>query len=842
MTLVENDWLTIHAPMAGILRPLGKVPDAAFAGRLVGDGVAIDPLDAFVRAPFSGIVTMVAGTSHAVTVRSENGVEVLMHVGIDSIRLNGCGFKPMVQERQPVLRGDVLIAFDIDLVGRKAQSLLSPMILVSGHRFRVLVDENCAVRAGDVLLLAEMAPKAMGLEPGVSVRSTAHAQLALGLPNGLHARPSGQVAQLARTFDGVVTIAHNGRIADAASVTALMALGTRLGSEIEIRAVGERPREVVVALANLLHQLADTEQRGGDPTQFQRLQSGTAVPAIVHSSSAIPAVVASPGLAVGPVFRVESVDLDVSQSGCGAEAEQVRLDKAIACAADQLSAVAATSHGAAKAIAQAHRDIVQDSALLSAARHTIAGGAGAGFAWRCASRAQEAALAATGDARLMERRVDLRDIERRVLALLAGVEGPATRQPPPGSILLCDDITPSLLLEMAGLGIAGLCTARGGATSHAALLAAAGAIPMLVAAGDRALALEEGRIVLLDAETGRLDPSPTPEALQRVADRQALRATQADSTRSAAQEPCRLADGTRIEVCANLATFEDACAAIEQGAEGCGLLRTEFLFSQSCVAPGEESQRDLYGRIADALQGRPLIIRTLDIGGDKPLDYLPFPREDNPALGMRGIRFALAETSILRTQLRAMVQGVPHSQLRIMLPMIVEADEIIQVRAMLQSECRALGIAGDIQIGIMIETPAAALLADQLAAHADFLSIGSNDLSQYVLAMDRGNAPLASRVDACHPAVLRAIDMAARGASRHGRWLGICGGLASDHRAAPLLVGLGCQELSAVPGAIARIKQRLRGWTLDDCRALAQRALAQDSAAAVRALIEGVLP
>ncbi|TMJ16789.1 MAG: phosphoenolpyruvate--protein phosphotransferase, partial [Alphaproteobacteria bacterium] len=289
-----------------------------------------------------------------------------------------------------------------------------------------------------------------------------------------------------------------------------------------------------------------------------------------------------------------------------------------------------------------------------------------------------------------------------------------------------------------------------------------------------------------------------------------------------------------IHIYANLGSVAEAAAAVALGAEGCGLLRTEFLFLGRDTAPDEEEQRSAYQGIADALDGRPLIVRTLDVGGDKPLPYLPIPPEDNPALGLRGVRTTLWRPELLDEQLRAILAVEQPGPCRIMLPMVASLSELQAVRAVLR------GLGGKAELGVMIETPAAAMLADRLAAEADFFSIGSNDLSQYVLAMDRGNPMVAGDVDAFHPAVLRLIRAAAEAAGRHGRPIGACGGLASIPAGAALLVGLGVHELSVAPAAIAAVKAALRRVTVDACRDAAARALDLDSPREVRALMETI--
>ena len=288
---------------------------------------------------------------------------------------------------------------------------------------------------------------------------------------------------------------------------------------------------------------------------------------------------------------------------------------------------------------------------------------------------------------------------------------------------------------------------------------------------------------------------------------------------------------------ANLGSLSDATFAVAQGAEGCGLLRTEFLFLERDRAPDEREQTDCYQQIATALGGRPLVIRTLDIGGDKPIAYLPLPEEENPALGLRGVRTSLWRPDLLRIQLRAILAVRPQGQCRILLPMITDVEEIRTVRAMIDEIRGELGSRAAVLIGAMIETPSSALLADQIAREVDFLSIGTNDLTQYTLAMDRGHADLAARIDGLHPAVLRLIAMTCEAAGRHQRLVAVCGGLASDPTAVPVLLGLGVGELSVVPSMIPQLKQMISTMTLERCHTLAQHALQLDGAESVRAAL-----
>jgi phosphocarrier protein FPr/phosphocarrier protein len=358
---------------------------------------------------------------------------------------------------------------------------------------------------------------------------------------------------------------------------------------------------------------------------------------------------------------------------------------------------------------------------------------------------------------------------------------------------------------------------------------------MLVSVGAALAELTTGAVVILDAESGSVSVAPAAQEVEAARARLAAGRERRARELADAQQPGRLASCERIEVFANLAgTSADTRLAMQQGAEGCGLLRTEFLFLDRAAAPGEAEQRASCQQVADLLDGRPLVIRTLDIGGDKPVAYLPLPPEDNPALGLRGLRTSLWRPDLLDVQLRALLGVTP--AVRILLPMITDVSEIAIVRGRLEILARERGVPVPM-LGAMIETPAAAMLADQIAAAVDFLSIGTNDLAQYGLAMDRGHAELAARIDGVHPAVLRLIDAATRGAARHSRPVAVCGGLASDPEAVPLLLGLGVTELSVVPGQIPRVKSLVRSLRLDDCRSIAQRALALSTAGEVRKLM-----
>jgi phosphocarrier protein FPr/phosphocarrier protein len=542
-------------------------------------------------------------------------------------------------------------------------------------------------------------------------------------------------------------------------------------------------------------------------------------------------------MAIGQVIQFRLRDLPVPKDGAGVAEERSRLTLAL----EQAAASLIETDAVAAELAEAHRALLNDPDLVEHANREIAEGRSAAFAWRSACEAARQAIRATGDPLLIERAADVADLERRVIAILVGDAAPAVPELLPESILIAPELLPSQLLALDKSRLTGICTAGGGATSHVAILAASAGIPMLVNSGSAVLDIATGTTAILDADHARLVADPASdrlsEARRLVSDRRARRAAEARD----AMELCFTADGSRIEVFANLGSLEDAHSAVAAGAEGCGLLRTEFLFLDRATPPDKEEQQRVYSDIATALGDRPLVIRTLDIGADKSAPYVALGHEDNPALGLRGIRLSFAHPDLFVTQLAAILGAVSPEQCRIMLPMITDAEEVRQARRMLDGAAQSLGLTDRIALGVMIETPAAAILADSIAAEADFVSVGTNDLTQYALAADRGNAAVSARADALHPAVLRLILRTAEGAREHQRSVGVCGGVASDPVAAAVLIGLGVTELSVAPAAVPAIKAAVRHLRTDDCRALADRACAAASAGEVRALAAGAL-
>lgn len=829
------------APLSGILVPLDQVPDPVFAQRTVGDGVSIDPTSCELLAPASGRVTLLHRAAHALAITTDEGVEILVHIGVDTVSLNGTGFTPRVRQGDRVAAGQPLISFDADLIARSAPSLLTQVLVTNRERIRGMSVATGLVDAGrSIILNLELA--ADGPVEGAPATGATAVSAEIRLPNrqGLHARPAAVLAAAAKTFRADIRLLRGADAANAKSVTSILLLATNPNDAIRVSASGPDAAAAVSALTALL-------ASGSGESETAAAPGAGPVPAAAPAAAATPAidpagpadprkifgVGASPGLALGKVAQVRRAAISVEQHGAGIERERAHLDAALARARQQIDVQRTANSGAASRILDAHLELLADPELIDLAVAGLSGGHSAGYAWRDAYSSYAARLEALASPLLRERAGDVRDVGGRVLGLLAGVTM-APLEFAPGSILIADELTPSETSSLDADRVLGLCTTGGGPTSHAAIIARALGIPAVCGVDRAALELEDGTPVLLDGTQGILLQRPGEAEVAAARAMIGRLAAQRHRERAAASAPAATTDGHRVEIAANIGTAEEAVAAIACGGDAVGLLRSELLFLDRDTAPDEREQAEVYRAVATALgRERRLVIRTLDVGGDKPLPYLPLPPEQNPFLGLRGIRVSLERPDLLRSQLRAILKAAALSDIHVMFPMIATLDELRAARRLLDEEQRASG--ASVRTGVMIEVPSAALTAEHLAREVDFFSIGTNDLTQYTLAMDRGHPKLASQADALHPAVLRLISLTVEAAHRHGRWVGVCGGLAAEPLAVPLLLGIGVDELSVPVPAIAAVKALVRRLSLHDCRELAREVAGLGTAGEVRA-------
>jgi phosphocarrier protein FPr len=695
----------------------------------------------------------------------------------------------------------------------------------------------------------------IGQEPMINDEGLIIEEIRLTVRNrfGLHARPAAQFVTTAARFESQIKVRNLTKDTEfirADSINQVAMLGVRQGHELMISATGSDALEALRALQTLVESnfgesLDNIESHipSVQPSSHAVVYEPTAPLSPHHFLQGIPA---SGGVAIAPVFLYRTTPLIFQQYHANnLEREFQKLLIAIQASKEEIQGLrsrTATQVGEAEAaIFDAQLLFLEDPLLMSALHeHIFVHSLNAEAAWQGVMDEVAAKYQALEESYMQERVADVIDVGQRVLRKLLGTAANVLNITQP-AILVATDLTPSDTAQLDPTKVLGICITSGSPTSHSAIIARTLGIPAVVGVPTEVLHLADGTLLALDGETGKVWVEPEADTLiaiqakgdaWQIAQQQAL---------MAANQVAKTQDGRRVKVVANIGNIDDAQVALNLGAEGVGLLRTEFLYLERTTAPSEEEQLQVYQAIAQILETRPLIIRTLDVGGDKPLAYLGIQPENNPFLGWRGIRYCLDRPNIFKTQLRAILRASVGHNIKIMFPMIATMAEVQSAKTLLlqvQTELRQANIPFDetMEVGIMIEVPSAVVIADKLAREVDFFSIGTNDLSQYIMACDRTNPRVANLADALHPAVLRMIQQTIQAAHQAGIWVGLCGELAADIQAAPILLGLGLDEVSMNPQAIPAFKQAIAQLTTDQIEAIVFEALQQDSAAKVRAI------
>lgn len=680
-------------------------------------------------------------------------------------------------------------------------------------------------------------------------QSSASMVLKLQNAHGLHVRPAAQFVRLASTFDAAIHVSNQttgkGPVS-AHSLNALATLGIEQGHEMAITASGKDAEKALAALQRLV------QSRFGEDSPPSRDAHKPVAPVMEEQASSpgcIQGVAVSPGVALGRLHFYQPAAPEVSASSTeNPQLEWQQLQKALEdtrLSIQQRRKKLSTSLGESKAaLFDAHDLLLQDPELLEEVKRKIfQQSQSAAYAWQQSIVETASRYTELQDEYLQARRLDVLDVGNQVLLALTGASEMLSFPQPGEVILASEEFTPSQAAQLNRQQVLGLAASVGAPTSHSAIIARSLGLPVVSGLDAGLLRDQSGQFVALDGFEGRFWIEPdavTRQALDRkrqawLEERQALLA--------GSHLPVILSDGKPIQVAANVGSPAAARAAAENGADGIGVLRTEFLYLNRQTAPDEEEQIRSMEEVAAPLAGKTIIVRTLDVGGDKPLPYIQLPSEANPFLGLRAIRLSLRYPELFLLQVRAILQvGVRH-EVNILLPMIANLEEILQARALINQAHQELqqqktSHRWPIQVGIMIEIPSAALLSSKLADQVDFFSVGTNDLTQYTLAAERGNPELEDYLDALHPAVLLQIKQVAQAAHQSGKWAGVCGEISGDPLAAPILVGLGVDELSMNPADIPAVKACLRQLDIIAAQALAEAALQCSSAAQVRLMAE----
>lgn len=756
------------------------------------------------------------------SVYSEDGVVVLMDLGSALMSAE------MAREFLPAEQQDKVWLCEAPLV---EGAIAAAVAAASGSNIEQVIAQAREALAAKASQLGIETLRSVSIDDEPKTGNTHQSQeIRLTIRNhlGLHARPAAKFVTTTARFQSQIQVRNltkDTAFVRADSINQVATLGVRQGHEIAIAARGNDAGEALAALQALVENnfgQADT------PLASHSLTAST-----LHCIQAIPA---SPGVAIAPIFQYRPTHIKVEELCVeDVQAEWQGLQSALQTAKQEIQSLLQNTQvsDSEAAIFDTHLLFLADPALLDPVRERIFDHhQNAEFAWQTVIDELAASYQALEDAYMQERANDVVDVGQRVLRSLTGTTLNTLDLTQP-SIIVATDLTPSDTARLDRTKVVGICTTGGSATSHSAILARSLGIPAVVGVSSEILDLTNGTPSAFDGESGKvwIQPDANTLAVLHVKQDRAI-ATQ-HQAQAEAKDPAITRDGRRITILANISGVADAEIALEQGAEGVGLLRTEFLYLDRKTAPTEDEQREIYSAIAHILDNRPLIIRTLDIGGDKPLSYLGLQPEANPFLGWRGIRFCLDRPDIFKSQLRAILKASFGHQIKIMFPTIATVAEVQAAKAILaqvQNEFRQAGIPFDerMEVGIMVEIPSAVAIADRLAAEVDFFSIGTNDLSQYVMAADRTNPKVAPLADALHPAVLRMIHQTVQAAHQAGIWVSICGELAAEPLATPILLGLGLDELSLTPLAIPALKQRIAQLTLAEAEAIAASALQLD--------------
>ncbi len=652
---------------------------------------------------------------------------------------------------------------------------------------------------------------------------------------GMHARPATLLAQMASQYkDTNIRLSYGGKAIDAKSMAAILTLGIKCGDDIVVSAEGEQAQEAVDVLYGAIAAGLDGDEEENKNANYNPLQGLEALKE-PEGRLKITGSAASPGIALAKAFVFREEELQLEKNATDLEEEVKQLDKALKIASLQLKELHSQmmqKSPSEAAIFEAHLQLINDASIVETAKDIIKDGHKAAWSWDRTLKDQIAALEAIDDERIRERSSDMRDVANRVTAILENKETEFSFPKDEDFILLASELTPSQTAHLDDAPIKAIVTEKGGPNSHMAILARALGIPAIVGVGKGLIDnVQTGEISIADPQSSRFIVGPNDTTIKQA--KQLILTWQNIQNIENEQkfEEAITLDGRKIDVVCNIVKPEDTLSVINNGGEGVGLLRTEFMFESASSEPCVDTQFNALKEIVESLGNKPLIIRTADIGGDKPVSWLNMPKEENPFLGVRGIRLSLRNLEMFRNQLMAIYktalwqkQQNIQSGIHIMFPMISKLSEWQKAKEIAEDIRKELA-APQLPLGIMIEVPSAALLADHFAKEVDFFSIGSNDMTQYTLAMDRLHPELAPEADSYSPALLRLIDMTVKAAHSNGKWVGVCGNMAADADMAAILVGLGVTELSVSPANVAAVKFLIRSVSYQKLKEKAEKAL-----------------
>jgi phosphocarrier protein FPr len=742
---------------------------------------------------------------------------------------------------------------------KRSKIVLSKAPIVEGAIAAVVASAQ-GLTLKEVHLAAEEAlttPKIMEETPQTEIGERAvsefpilNVEVIVPNPVGLHARPASLFVQTASKFKSKITVqnvSHNRPVVDAKSMMEVASGGTaRQGEKLRITAQGEDAEEALSTLKGLIEsgfgemEEVKPQTKEVEPEKGEAKSEKEVAPEIEKEQAHTQAVrtaeffgtPASPGYALAPVYLFSEISVNVEKQKINNVQDEIeRVEKALSKAIFQIEEIRKrVAEGGDEKVAQIfdfHKMVLEDNSLVAEIKDRISKEQINAEAvvdevfdkWR-------AKFEKLDDPYMRLRVADIKDVEMRVIGILTGHERRSISSINEPVILVAKDLSPSDTALLDRGKVKGIATAFGGATSHTAILAKMWGIPAVVGLGMQIVDIPSDSIIALDGSNGKVFVNPTSGIRLELEERQKEFETVEKESLLHAFEPAVTKDGKQVEVVANIGDVSSANDAVRFGAEGVGLLRTEVLYLERQSAPDENEQYNFYKKVGEIMEKRPLVIRTLDIGGDKPLPYLKIPKENNPFLGLRAIRLCLEQPHLFSTQVKAILRAGVGFNFKIMLPMISSIDEVLNAKELIEQAKEELRKEGknfknDSEVGIMVEIPSAAILADKIIEYVDFFSIGSNDLTQYTLAVDRGNESISRFYQPFSPALFRLFKMVIDAAHSLGKWAGLCGELAGQKEAVPGLLGLGLDEFSMSPRSIPSIKALIRKLSFEKTKPFA---------------------
>ncbi|HMT02383.1 MAG TPA: phosphoenolpyruvate--protein phosphotransferase [Burkholderiales bacterium] len=836
--------IEIFPPLLGAVVDIMSVPDEVFSTKMLGPGVAIDPLENKIYAPISGIIKSVHSANHAITISFDNKFTVLIHIGLETVNLKGKGFNIFIKERDNVKAGQILGEIDLDYIALHAKSLISPIVLLDldEKSFSVKnIEQHFTILAKPIMLITQSYQKDKNLvnQSNNLIKSEI---IEIKNPHGIHARPAALLSTVARDYNGEVLIKKNDKTANLKSVVSILGLAIEYGDKVQIIASSQDEIETIINTLNMVYEEVKTSV-----PSYLDLEK----PKVLNNKYY--GICASEGIVSGKLIKLHKTSFEIRENADNVEVEKNRFETALNRVKKGIEDNIFKQNkldGLYNSLIQnnillAHKQIVNDPQIIEGVIDLINKGKTAEFALQNIINYHCKMLAETKNQLIIERQTDLKDIENRILlempnVILKQLMSLSDNNQNLPIILVAEELLPSELLNL-NKNIVGLISINGGITSHVSIIAKAKKIPLLVGVDKTILNIDENIEVILDADNGFLNILPTKDELEKVNDY--LKKVQKENIANLEykDKPAITIDNKMIKCFANIANLAEANDIISSGADGVGLFRTEFIFLDRNLAPTIDEQEEIYKNIILKLIDKPFVLRILDIGGDKKINYLQLPIEDNPALGLRGIRLCLEYKEFLINQLTAVLKVLQNENiarnLKIMLPMVATIEEYLEVKEVIEKIKQSLNLLISPKLGIMVEVPSVALMSDIFAKQVDFFSIGTNDLTQYILAADRNNFKISNKIDHFHPSVIRAINQIVKSAKQNNKPVSICGLMASEKLAIPLLIGLGIEELSMNLNSIAENKKLIANLEFKKCKKVAEECLELPNSFAVRQLL-----